>query len=96
MGAPSLRAFSAVLHSLSMPYMYSNHQNTYKSTELRLSFSVLGMDEKEAVDKINSRQCIAFVSRRDKQRFLPASPTAHSYRINLEIIKGKVVRTSIG
>jgi hypothetical protein len=79
-----------------MPNMYSDHQNRYKSTELRLSFNVIGMTEEEAVNKINEKYCIPFVSKRDKMYFTPENPTGHSYRINLEVVKGKVVRTSIG
>lgn len=68
----------------------------FKPIEVRLCQNVLGLSEAEAVNQISEMYCIPFVVRRDKNTFQPKLPTGHSYRVNLEVIKGKVVRAYTG
>ena len=76
--------------------MKTANLNQQKPIEIKLCQNVLGLTETEAVNLINQNYCIPFVVRRDKNRFEHKLPTGHSYRVNLEIIKGKVVRAYTG
>jgi hypothetical protein len=77
-------------------YKYSLNDKQFVTIESILCKKVLGMTEKEAVSLIEKNGRIAFVEKRDANWIKPECPTAHSYRINLSIKKGKVSGTSIG
>lgn len=75
---------------------FYNNQPSFVSKEMRLSRSVMGLNEKDAVKTIEQNGLVAFIEQRDKSYFKPHSPTAHSYRIKLTVRNGRVISTDIG
>lgn len=75
---------------------YSTHQHEFRTDEALLCRAVINMTENQAIKEIERRYCLAFVAERDRSIFEPTTKTAHSYRVNLVVKRGKVVSAFIG
>ncbi len=68
----------------------------FETIESRLCREIMGLSLYEALSIIRQNDCISFVEKEDKRTFEPVSPTAHSYRIKLTVLKGKIINSCIG
>ena len=77
-------------------FNFSTHQNNFESDELRLCREVMGLFEREAVSTVYRNGCFPFVVKREREDISYPNKTAHSYRVNLVIRKGRVISTFVG
>jgi hypothetical protein len=70
--------------------------NKFVPDEERLCKQVLGMRENDAHYLIKEYECVPFTAKRDKINFDYSNKCAHSYRVNLVVLKNRVLNAYLG